>query len=300
MGAPPPGHVVSGSLLDRIVLPGGLSVVFQPVFQLRPAGWHLVAFEALVRGPQDTHLKAAEVLFAYGRRKHAEAELDRACLRAIVAAAASLGSAAPLNLNVHGITLEKDRTFAPFLMSLLSAAGVTPSAITLEIVEHSASSCDEEFAATLAELREAGIRIALDDIGLGQSNYKMIVETRPDCFKIDRWLVNGCARDRYRRAVLRSLADLAVSFGGVAVAEGIDNVDDLRAVLAEGITTVQGFLLGRPAAACTFGACDRVRHAARLLPRDPGPSWAPRSNWIADTCTQLDRETGTTPVAQVA
>lgn len=291
---------MSSCLLDRIVLPGGLTVVFQPVFELRPIGWNLVAFEALVRGPQDTHLRSAEVLFAYGRRKHAEAELDRACLRAILAEAVTLGAGAPLNLNVHGITLEKDRTFVPFLMALLGSVGIAPSAVTLEIVEHSASTCDEDFTATLTELRESGIRIALDDIGLGQSNYKMIVETRPDCFKIDRWLVNGCATDRYRRAVLRSLGDLAVSFGGVAVAEGIDNVDDLRTVLAEGITTVQGFLLGCPAAAGAFGACDRVRHAARLLPRDPGPSWSPRSNWIADTCTQFDRDSGIGPVAQVA
>ncbi len=99
---------------------------------------------------------------------------------------------------------------------------------------------------TLKGLRRIGVRIAVDDIGLGHSNYRMLLECRPDFFKIDRYLVKGSNGDAYRRAVLHSIAELAQKVGAHAVAEGVDNEADLHTVCAEGIEMVQGYLLSRP------------------------------------------------------
>ena len=112
------------------------------------------------------------------------------------------------------------------------------------------------FRRSLEELRALGVRIALDDIGLGQSNYQMILECRPDVFKIDRYLVKGAAHDYHRQATLKSIADLAFSFGGCVVAEGVDNSDDLEAVMAAGINLIQGYLLGGPMTAAELTARD--------------------------------------------
>ncbi|HEX9729522.1 MAG TPA: EAL domain-containing protein [Gemmatimonadales bacterium] len=276
------------TMLDRILQPGNLTVVFQPIMQHRATGWHLHAFEALVRGPKGTNLESAEVLFAYGRRKRAEAQIDRMCIRQILQSALALGGGVRLTLNVHAITLEQDEGFVRFLLDLVEASPFSASRITLEIVEHSPSWSEQRFANVLLQLREAGFSFALDDIGLGQSNYRMILGCRPDYFKIDRFLVAGSSRDFYRRAVLRSIGDLAGSFGAYAVAEGIDNVDDLAAVLGEGLDTVQGFLLAKPAAATTLGSGDFVRHAARRLPEDGAvPPWAGTLNWLALAGQQL-------------
>ena len=102
---------------------------------------------------------------------------------------------------------------------------------------------------TLKGLRRIGVRIAVDDIGLGHSNYRMLLECRPDFFKVDRYLVKGSNSDTYRRAVLHSIAELAQNVGADAVAEGVDNEADLDAVCAEGIDMVQGYLFSRPIAA---------------------------------------------------
>ena len=102
---------------------------------------------------------------------------------------------------------------------------------------------------TLKGLRKCGVLIAVDDIGLGHSNYRMLLECRPDFFKLDRYLVKGSNADAYRRAVLHSIVQLAQKVGAHAVAEGVDNEADLDAVCAQGIEMVQGYLLSRPIAA---------------------------------------------------
>jgi EAL domain-containing protein (putative c-di-GMP-specific phosphodiesterase class I) len=87
--------------------------------------------------------------------------------------------------------------------------------------------------------------LALDDIGLGHSNYKMILDCRPDYFKIDRYFVQGAGSDFYRQAVLKSVSELARPFGARVVVEGVENEEDLVAARAAGATLFQGFAFSR-------------------------------------------------------
>jgi len=272
---------VRPTLLDRVLEPGGLTVLFQPILRHDGAGWHLHAFEGLVRGPVGTNLLKPDVLFAYARRKRAEPAVDKACVRAILEAAAPLGAEACVNINVHGVTLEQDLSIVAQVADLLEFMRFAPNRLTLEIVEHSASTCGARFSGALGALRDLGVRIALDDIGLGQSNYRMIIETRPDYFKIDRYLVAGCAGDAYRRAIVGSIGHLAHSLDAYAVAEGVENTDDLAAVVGQGVETIQGFLLATPRGATALGPSVAVARAARMLPPISGPLWGNGGDWLA-------------------
>ena len=254
--------MTSATLLDRILEPNGLRVVFQPIFDRRSDGWHVYGLEALVRGPLGTNAARADVLFEYVRRKREEARVDRACVAQVLASAGELPRVPTVSINVHASTLGKDRDFPDFVARTAEANGIVRSRLVIEIVEHAPSWDGPGFRAALQALREMGMRIALDDIGLGQSNYRMILECRPDVFKIDRYLVKGAATDFHRRATLQSIADLARSFGGLTVAEGVDNNADLEALHASGINLVQGFLLAGPMTAADLAA-------SRLL--DPAP-----------------------------
>lgn len=267
--------------LDRILEAGAIRVLFQPILRRRESGWSLHGFEGLVRGPQGTNLQDAEVLFEYVRRKRQEVAMDRHCVQEIFRAARNFGPQVRLTVNVHAATLEQDDRFPAFVEQVLDRQEMNPARVTLEVVEQSPSRCGTRFIDALRSLRALGCSIALDDVGLGYSNYRMILESRPDCFKIDRYLIAGAHTDYYRRAVIRSIADLAGSFGAFAVAEGIDNTEDLAAVLDEGVTTCQGFLLGHPAAAPVFGKWDAARVAAQHLPVRPGDQrWSAAQDWL--------------------
>jgi EAL domain-containing protein (putative c-di-GMP-specific phosphodiesterase class I) len=263
--------VTEPTLLERLLAPGALTVVFQPILEAQPEGWRVHAYEALVRGPRGTNAESADVMFEYVRRKRAEPVVDRECFARALETVAQLPGEPPISLNVHASTLGRDRDFPAFVADAAARHGIATRRLMIEIVEHAPCWNGPSFVSALGALREQGMRVALDDIGLGQSNYRMILECRPDCFKVDRYIVTGAGADPHHQAVLRSIEQLARSFGALTVAEGIVACDDLEAVLEAGITLVQGFLLAPPAPAADIAsgrALDSVQlgDAAALRP----------------------------------
>lgn len=237
------------TLLDAVLEPGGLSLKLQPIFEVDGQRSRVHALECLCRGPQGTNLADAEVLLRYVQRKRAEAAFDRACVRLAVETSpslfASLGAEINLCLNVHAATLSRDEGFPSFLAGAAEAAGIPPARLTMEIVEHP---CWDQgsFLRAVENLRRLGVRLAVDDVGRGDSHFRRILECQPDYIKIDRYLVRGCSTDTYRRAVLESIAFLARRFGAWVVAEGVENREDLDVLLDLGIHLIQGYLLADP------------------------------------------------------
>jgi len=236
--------LASGGLLDRILERGALRAVFQPVFDLTSSQLSVHYVESLIRGPEGESVEAPEILFGYARRKNATTAVDRACVEAILLAARDLPEDILLGINIHASTLAQDPEFLNFLGDSAALYGTAPSRLVMEIVEHAPPWDVAGFRSGLECLRAIGVRIALDDIGLGHSNYMMILECRPDYFKIDHHFVAGCHSDFHRRAVLASVAELARPFGARVVAEGVEAGEDLEAVRSLGIGLAQGWLFG--------------------------------------------------------
>ena len=234
-------------LLDAILEPGGLTVHFQPILELRDGGRRVYGLECLIRGPKGTNLESADVLFDYVRRKREESLVDRACVKAAFENARELPGRPQLSINVHASTLGRDHEFLVFLGDVADVNAISLREVTVEIVEHAPPWDGRSFLGALEGLRRIGVRIGLDDVGLGQSNYRMILDCRPDYFKVDRYFALGCAKDPYRQAVMQSIHELARRFGGRVVAEGVENTEDLAAIQDIGIDLLQGYLFARPA-----------------------------------------------------
>jgi EAL domain-containing protein (putative c-di-GMP-specific phosphodiesterase class I) len=235
-------------LLDRMLAKRDLSVVFQPVFDIAGEEPVLVGMEALTRGPRGTHFENAAVLFDYVRLKHREVAVDRYCVANALAAAAELPPVPRISVNVHASTLERDPEFATLLAGLCAEHGIDVSTVVVEIVEQSPYWEVSRLLAVLRKLRSIGIGVAVDDVGFGHCNYRMILDARPEYLKVDRYFVTGCGADPYRRSLLRSVCQLASDFGSVVVAEGIETEEDLAAVRELRIHYGQGFLLAVPSA----------------------------------------------------
>lgn len=236
------------TLLHDLLAPGGLTILFQPIFEIVDGQSMLFALEALSRGCKGSNVERADVLFEYVRRKGKELEVDRACVAAALMAASNVPGSPAISINVHASTLERDDHFAAFLAENCYTQHIEISRIVLEIVEHQRFRDAGAFFAALDRLRALGVRIALDDIGLGYSNHRMLIEVCPDLFKIDRYFVDGCSRNPHLRAAIESIVLLASRLGGRVVAEGIETAEDFAAVRSLGIDLVQGYYFGRPAA----------------------------------------------------
>lgn len=231
-----------------IIAAGRVASRFQPIVQLSDG--HVVAHEALSRGPGGTALECPRALFTEAAAQGCEHALDAACraqaLRTATEAGWAAGPDGPLFLNVHpGALLHAD--FLPELERAVRGAGRAARDVVLELSEAERLDGDPELHARLAACRAAGFWIALDDAGAGRCGLHAIAEVVPDVVKVDRSLVAGMDTHRGRRAAVAALAQLAGELGIVLVAEGIETEGELRAVRALGVPLGQGFLLGAPA-----------------------------------------------------
>ena len=234
------------TLLDTILEPGSLAPVFQPIFRVHGQSRTLHSLECLMRGPKGTSVERADVLFAYVRLKRAEIPVDRACMRAALEFASGLPGEPRISVNVHASTLGRDVDFIHYLKDQAERCGLSPQRLTVELIEHAPYWDVSGIWRAIDELRRYGMRLAVDDVGAGQSNYNMILDCCPDALKVDAYVVRGCHADKHRIAVLESIATLANRFGAQIVAEGIEESADLEVLLGMGIELIQGYMLAKP------------------------------------------------------
>lgn len=119
--------------------------------------------------------------------------------------------------------------------------------VIFELTEQDATS-DEELA-RLKQIHKPGseTQIAIDDYGTGHSNMVNLLRYAPQIIKIDRGLISGIQNDSNKQLFVRNTIDFAHQNGILALAEGVETLDELKAVIDYGIDLIQGFYTARPA-----------------------------------------------------
>ncbi len=220
------------------ILRGGealLSAAFQPVLEL--ATGRVSGFEALARFHVEPP-RGPDEWFAQAHRVGLGAELEAAALRAALAVP-DRPAGTFLSLNVSPRALAQ-----PLVQAELPA---DLSTIVIELTEHELFGAEDELAARLAELRARGARIALDDAGAGYAGLQQLIAVAPDILKLDRSLVHGANADPAKLALLEAMISFASSTGAAVCGEGVEDLDDLRALADLDATYAQGYALARPA-----------------------------------------------------
>jgi EAL domain-containing protein (putative c-di-GMP-specific phosphodiesterase class I) len=200
----------------------------------------------LSRGPEKTPWEDPTVLFEYARRKGAEAVVDLHAIRTAFSACEQVRPDLGFSVNVHASTLSRYADFVPRLVEHAVRSRIDLARLTVEIVEHSPALNEVQFLCSLYELRRLGVHIALDDIGIGHSNFRMIIDATPDCFKVDSYVARGIHADSRRRSVLASIISLANDMGSTVIVEGVEEPEELFAVRELGANLIQGFIFCKP------------------------------------------------------
>jgi EAL domain-containing protein (putative c-di-GMP-specific phosphodiesterase class I) len=222
-------------------------MVFQPLVAL--ADGTPVGYEALLRWQHPQRGELAPGAFL----RIAEEDgliipigswvLHQACRQ--VAAWRAEGRDLWVSVNVSARQLS-DPGLVSVVEEALAATGVPPSSICLEVTETAILGRPDVAAQVLDALRALGVRVALDDFGLGYSSLTHLKALPVDVLKVDRSFITGlrdCPKDR---AVVEAVLTLARRMGVTVIAEGVETADQ-DAVLRElGCPMVQGFLYGRP------------------------------------------------------
>ena len=132
------------------------------------------------------------------------------------------------------------------LVALLHEHGLEPDRIVLELTERETVEDMDALRANLDRCRDAGFRIAADDVGAGNAGLRLLSEIVFDIVKVDLSLVQGGVLRDPAIAVLRGIQSMAAQSNASVVAEGIETVEQLEAIRRLSISSGQGYLLAVP------------------------------------------------------
>ncbi|MBS2023383.1 MAG: EAL domain-containing protein [Deltaproteobacteria bacterium] len=150
---------------------------------------------------------------------------------------------------------------------VLTATGLAPHRLKLELTESALLDRTEAATASLARLRELGLRIHLDDFGTGYSSFSRLYEMPVEALKIDRSFVAAMTEDETSAAIVKLIVTLAKTMGVGVIAEGVETKEQLAALGKLGCNHAQGFFFASPqqaeklAALLTVGIVPKARVA---------------------------------------
>jgi diguanylate cyclase (GGDEF)-like protein len=143
---------------------------------------------------------------------------------------------------------------AQSVIAAVKSSKLSTQRLELEITESVILRDSESNLHTLNQLRDAGVRIVMDDFGAGYSSLSYLRKFRFDGIKVDRSLIKELPNSPECVAIVRAVAGIAVSLGIGTTAEGVETVEQLRQVRQEGYNDAQGFLFGPPRTASEIEA----------------------------------------------
>lgn len=151
-----------------------------------------------------------------------------------------------LSLNLSGRTLGQAETWA-FLEETISASGIAPSRLHLEITETTKIADMPQAIATVRAARSFGLGVALDDFGAGLSGYGYLRAFDVNSIKIDGALVpNVVDESSIEAEIVRSIMSLSRRLNIEVVAEHVSSAEILAALAGMGVSRVQGYEVGMP------------------------------------------------------
>ncbi|GAB3306580.1 hypothetical protein GCM10027451_14030 [Geodermatophilus aquaeductus] len=152
---------------------------------------------------------------------------------------------------------------APSVGSSARAAGIDPGRLEIEVTETATTSCADEAARTLQEVRALGVSIAIDDFGTGHSSFGRLRVLPVDRLKIDRSFIATLDGRAGAGSIAGAMVAMGRSLGLDVVAEGVETAEQLDALRALGCNAVQGWLFGRPMGA---GEIDSLLRSSSRVP----------------------------------
>lgn len=235
-----------GGWLLEVMAAERVTTHFQPI-------WHaaeptrLFAHECLLRGiAPDGALLSPGRMFDVATRADLIFPLDRLARTTAVRTAAARRAAGHIFINFTPSSVYDPRNCLRTTLAEVEKTDLTRDRIVFEVIETEQISDPDHLAHVLRYYRDAGFKVALDDLGGGYASLGLLPSLKPDFIKLDRSLVDGVSANPIKEAVVGRLIDLAHDLDVRVIAEGIEEPPDLAWLQQHNADFVQGYLLGRP------------------------------------------------------
>jgi EAL domain-containing protein (putative c-di-GMP-specific phosphodiesterase class I) len=215
-------------------------IAFQPIIDA--ASGRIYSQEAMVRGKCGETAQALLLSINSDQLAQADATFRQEAIR--IAGMAGLDTL--LSVNLMPSVLENSADAMNSTLETAALYHVSGEQLLLQITESEIIVDPATFAKRSDDLRQAGLKLAIDDFGAGYAGLNLLADFQPEVVKLDKRLVRGIERHGPRQAIVRGIARTCSDLGIDIIAEGIETAEEYFWFLDEGITLFQGPLLARP------------------------------------------------------
>ena len=151
----------------------------------------------------------------------------------------------PVAVNVSPVQLRR-HDYAERVLDTLLEAGVSPRDLVVEVTESVLMHANGAETQNLEAIRQAGIRVAIDDLGTGHASLEYLRSFAFDIIKIDRSYIGNMLNAGVDRVLVAAICEIGQVLGVEVIAEGVETEAQLAALRDVGCSAAQGYLLGRP------------------------------------------------------
>lgn len=236
--------------LQNIINKNTLFTFFQPIVELETK--KIVGYEALNRPRFSKWFPSTEQFYQFMGNTDQVFLFDLFCRNAAIKQFAVNVSEVPsekdklLFINVHPDVLIDSNYRPGETIQLLREFDLKPNQIVFELTEKKAVTDFQMFERVLNNYREQGFRLAIDDAGSGYNSLKTLVHLRPEFIKLDRSLIHNVVFNESQQKMVCLLLNFANQSDSYVIAEGIEQLVDLKFLKQEGLHFGQGYALGKP------------------------------------------------------
>ncbi len=223
-----------------------LTCAFQPIVDA--TSLEIFGHEGLLRTLPGAPLKSPAEIFRIAGAADLLPHTDLAARRTVIAAAAEAAIMTRLFINFVPSSIYDPKSCLRSTIAAVDAFGLSHDRVVFEVVESEEVADPQYLLDILRTYRQAGFKVALDDLGSGFSSLNLLHMLRPDFVKLDIALVHGIDRDPFKAMLAAKIIEAARALEMTVIAEGIETAQELRWLRDNGAHLLQGFYLARPSA----------------------------------------------------
>ncbi|MBI3569199.1 MAG: EAL domain-containing protein [Gemmatimonadetes bacterium] len=238
--------VSQATWLGALISEQRFTSVLQPIVYAKEPT-RVFAREALLRGvSRDEAIVYPNYLFDVARGCGMLVQLDLAARKAAIDRMVMDQMSETLFVNLTPSAIDDPLSSLERTVEMIDVAKIAHDRIVFEVVESEQTTDMHHLRGLLRFYRDAGFRVALDDVGAGYSSLNLLHQLRPDFVKLDMDLIRGVHEDPYKALVAEKTIEIASTLGIQTIAEGIEVPEELAWVQSHGATYAQGFGIARP------------------------------------------------------
>ena len=222
-------------------------VQYQPQFDLSSGS--MTGFEALVRWQRGGKMVPPDRFIPIAEECGLVVPLGRWVLREAAAMCTRVNaineSALRVCVNLSALQIQRPN-FANEVSLIAHEAGLPLTQLCLELTESALMNHPELGSWAMSQLQEMGVGLALDDFGTGHSSLSNVSHLPISMIKIDKAFVKDCATRKTDEAIIAAIITMGHALRLKVLAEGVEDVEQVRVLQRHGCDEIQGYLYGRP------------------------------------------------------